>query len=183
MNFMIRNNVIYNMAAGGIIIDSDDTSGQKFVANNINIYNNIIEKTNTGNSGILIADGRGTISGVKIKNNIFIKVERGVTIWPAGHNVTGVEFTNNNVYGGNNYTYDYGRRGFTKVQKNYNFAPDIKASSSRPRPYYEAKSSAANIIDKGTDVGLPYSGGAPDIGAYEYIDQLGNAPDSVRIEQ
>src|SRR5690606_35645876 len=38
---------------------------------------------------------------------------------------------------------------------------------SRPDPYYKPKAGSP-LIDKGVNVGYPYSGSAPDIGAYEY---------------
>jgi hypothetical protein len=37
-----------------------------------------------------------------------------------------------------------------------------------PFPYFEAASASANVVDRGINVGLPFSGAAPDLGAREY---------------
>lgn len=177
-NYTIRNNVIYNINGDAITINSNDTTGALFAGSNINIYNNVFDRMHGGTSqGVYMEDGAGTISGVKIKNNIFTGVAHGALIYPSGNNVTSVEFNNNIVTGGN-YTYNYGtvtgltNGGFTSVTNNYNLTPDIQATGNRPDPYYRAKSSTANMLDKGVNIGLPYSNGTPDIGAYEYMLDL-----------
>lgn len=171
-NLTIRNNTIYNMNGDGIAINSADSTGAPFAGSNINIYNNVFDGMHNGTSqGVYIEDGTGTINGVKIKNNIFMRAGHGALIYPSGHDVKNVEFTNNIVTGGN-YTYDYGTSGFSNVSSNYNVTPDLQATGNRSDTYYRAKSSTANMIDKGTNVGIPYSGTNPDIGVYEYLLQL-----------
>ncbi|WP_187345353.1 hypothetical protein [Cystobacter ferrugineus] len=34
--------------------------------------------------------------------------------------------------------------------------------------YYDAASASANVVDRGLNVGLPFFGSAPDLGASEY---------------
>ena len=41
-------------------------------------------------------------------------------------------------------------------------------SGAMPFPYFEAASASANVVDRGVNVGLAFSGSAPDIGASEY---------------
>ncbi|HJV66418.1 MAG TPA: hypothetical protein VJ550_11835 [Geomonas sp.] len=185
-NFTIRNNVFYNIYGDAIAINSSDTTGAPFAGSNINISNNIFDTMHNGTSqGVYMQDGVGTINGVNIKNNIFTGVAHGALIYPSGNDVQNVVFNNNIVQGGN-YTYNYGTAsgvtngGFTSVLSNYNLVPDYNATGTRPEPYYDAKSNAANFIDKGASVGLPYTGTAPDIGAFEYL-LTPNPPSSIGV--
>lgn len=41
-------------------------------------------------------------------------------------------------------------------------------SGAMPFPYLDAASASANVVDRGANVGLAFSGSAPDIGASEY---------------
>jgi hypothetical protein len=174
-NFMIRNNVIYNMGHDGIEIDTNDASGRVFAGQNINIYNNVFDTLNNGSSqGVYInATSPGTLVGMNIKNNIFTKVAHGALT--SGSQVSGINFQYNDIYGAAGNT---SGSGFSSTANNINVIPNIQATGTRPTPYYRAQSSVANIIDKGTNVGLPYSGSVPDIGAYEYMLDL-NSPTSL----
>ncbi len=51
-----------------------------------------------------------------------------------------------------------------------------QADGSLPKINFMKLSATSKLIDKGTDVSLPYNGTAPDLGAYEY-----GAPSSIRI--
>ncbi|GBC63748.1 hypothetical protein DENIS_4746 [Desulfonema ishimotonii] len=170
-NFIIRNNVIYNMDWTGVYIQSNDTTKPQFFdGDDIYFYNNVVEfESASDHYGVYIHDGAGDIDNVKVRNNIFMTAHRGAIVYPAGHSVSGVEFVNNDFYNGTGYVYDTGSGGFSMVSNNYTFKPDIQQTGSRPEYYYRAKDSNANIIDAGMDVGFSYSGGAPDIGAYEYF--------------
>jgi hypothetical protein len=163
----IRNNTFYNMGWAGILLQSTDTSGIYPNLYNIYVYNNVFDFPSPGGAAVFMNDGPGNINNITIKNNIVINGDAADTN-PSTNNITGVVVTNNDVNGG---AYSSGS-GFSNVSNNYNFYPDIQATGNRPDPFYRPKSSTSNFIDKGTSVGLPYSGSAPDIGAYEYMLQL-----------
>src|SRR5690606_32428278 len=58
---------------------------------------------------------------------------------------------------------------------NYSGDPKITKSGARPDPYYMPQAGSP-LIDKGMDVGFPYSGSAPDIGAFEYSSKTTSPP-------
>lgn len=45
--------------------------------------------------------------------------------------------------------------------------PGLQLSGNVPFPYYEPGSASAYAVDRGLDMGMPYQGAAPDIGAFE----------------
>ncbi|QRN95951.1 DUF1565 domain-containing protein [Archangium violaceum] len=44
----------------------------------------------------------------------------------------------------------------------------LARTGAMPFPYFEASSASSNVVDRGVNVGLPFTGSAPDIGASEY---------------
>lgn len=46
--------------------------------------------------------------------------------------------------------------------------PGLTKSGAKPDPYFRPSSSSSLVVNAGTNVGLPYSGSAPDIGRYEW---------------
>jgi hypothetical protein len=46
--------------------------------------------------------------------------------------------------------------------------PGFTATGALPWPYYTPASVASYVVDRGLDVGLPFTGAAPDIGAYDF---------------
>ena len=159
----IRSNVIYNTAETSIYISKDAVS-----YDDINIYNNIVDTVNTiswGGLGISVI-GNATVTNLEIHNNIVLNcdsywlyLQSGVTNAPCTYNYRyGNGQTNNHWDGGSGNT----------ISTNTLEDPDINASGDRPDPYYLASSGSANIVDAGVDVGFPYNGSAPDVGAYEY---------------
>ena len=49
--------------------------------------------------------------------------------------------------------------------------PGLTLSGKKPYPYYAPRLETSFVVDKGVDVGLPFKGAAPDIGAYEFGDE------------
>lgn len=109
------------------------------------------------------------VSNLKIANNIYIDpgnndVLRGNTI----------QFLNNLRKTGS-----FSFAGATENSNNINNTnPLIVASGTRAgtnglsaaNTYYQAASVASPIVNAGVDVGLPYSGSAPDIGTFEWVE-------------
>lgn len=56
-----------------------------------------------------------------------------------------------------------------------------QADGSLPTITFLHLVSGSDLIDKGTDVGLPFTGTAPDLGAFEFTTSGGTAPTIVRI--
>jgi hypothetical protein len=170
-NIIIRNNVLYNIDGDGIQIGIDQLKANMTPDyDDIYIYNNLFDNMASGNSGgILICDkSTGDIDGLIVKNNIFTTVSYGVTFWPPPQTISRNEFKYNVVYNGSGFVQSSGAVYFD-VSNNDTFNPDLNKSGNKPAPYYyNTNGSNANVVDAGTDVGLPYSGNAPDIGVYEY---------------
>ena len=66
--------------------------------------------------------------------------------------------------------------GSFTVGTNYTLTPEIIGSGSRWKNYYRPNGPNSNLVDRGTVVGLPYLGAAPDIGPYEYAVLAPPAP-------
>ena len=57
--------------------------------------------------------------------------------------------------------------------------PGFTRSGGKPGPFYHPASAEAFVVDRGVDVGLPFAGAAPDLGAFEWGDpwDLGDVPE------
>lgn len=163
-HWKFANNVLYNCSDGLFVDDGNLT--------NIEIYNNVFD-TMTGvlvekNWGGCALEGSGapkSVVGAKIKNNIIMNTAasplclNGMTNTVVDHNLLYAN-ANNNYFSGGSGTIDTNNiRGVV---------PGIKYSGSRPNPFYLPSDQSSNLVDAGTNVGLPFAGNAPDIGAYEY---------------
>ena len=164
----IHNNVIENVDRGLVWVNNG-------VAKNIYVYNNTVTLANAGDraGAILSAPNRSSrgnnISNWVAKNNVFIApasqprklfrengADRDIT---ATDNVM-VNITN---FPSGNY-----------VDVN----PGFLGEGDRPWPFYAPADANSPLVNRGTDAGLPFSGSAPDIGAYE-LDQ--SAPPLVGV--
>jgi len=102
----------------------------------------------------------GAVGNCKIKNNIFLQSQGSTVGGPAA--ISSSEFTNNFLYGTSGISAAYSQ------SNNYYQSPGLNFTGTKPDPYYRPLANG-NLVDKGVNVGLAYSGSAPDIGAYEYI--------------
>lgn len=167
-NFIIRNNIIRNMRWAGILLQTTDSSGVAPNLSDFKIYNNTIDFDAGGDAGIYMNDGWGKISNIKIKNNIVVNGDVAEAN-PNSHDIRGIEVANNVFYGqGTTDARENGSNAFTIIDKNYNINPEYPKSGEKPSPYYRPSTAGANVNDKGVDVGLKFTGSAPDIGAYEF---------------
>jgi len=83
-----------------------------------------------------------------------------------GSQIQNTEITHN--YYAKDIYFDDGSATVNATVTNNTLAPpNINNSGNKPAPFYEANGVNANIVNAGIDVGLAYSGSAPDIGAYE----------------
>ena len=140
---VIKNNIIYDNADAGILIKYEPIS-------NIHIYNNTIY-SNAG--GILIFTA---IDHLEIVNNIFAS-NRGGHIEVSG-NLTNSTVTHN--------LYDQPASVGSGVSDAHPiFVNPLFVDANSGDFHLQAGSPA---IDAGIDVGIPYAGGAPDLGAFEH---------------
>jgi gliding motility-associated-like protein len=163
-NWKIHHNVFYNIKGSMPGLVRSEQVGLV----NVEIYNNTIEFVDRCEFAILQLVG-GSSRNIKIKNNLIINNTKGpypygppvlIQVRP-GASLSGLQVTNNflqNLPIGN-YPGSY--------SNNLSGDPQITMTGSRPEPYYFPKSGSP-LIDRGVDVGFPYSGSAPDIGAFEY---------------
>lgn len=162
---VIRNNVVYRHAGSGIVV-RDDVSDVK-------IHNNTIYDINTdgidwnGAEGIYVGNGVGKVTKVDIRNNVIVLNHQGNHIVVEGASNVMVD---HNLYWPSPLRLkkisDANPRVTNPVFVNEQ-ANDFRLQASSP------------AIDAGVDVGLPFDGTAPDLGAFEYarpalgrVDQL-----------
>ena len=181
-NINIRRNVITNLGitlanGNGFGIDWNADASSNTV-NNINIFNNVISGhvgSNLTMYGINLPD-IGAAKNISIRNNIV----KGFSNYPVrGVGGTGISIDTlsieNNIFylNGNSNLPSYS--GLTPThnttQNNIITNPLFVSSSD-----FQFQSTSP-AINAGINVGLPFNGSAPDIGAYEY----GTSSPSIRV--
>lgn len=163
-NFRFFNNVMYNMGSDDIALNTTGGSIPTMAVNGISIFNNVIDAgtTSGAHQGVYMdGSGPGTMTNINIKNNIIIgRLHGALTI---GSNFSNISFNYNIGSSPSNTT---SGSGFISTSNNINASPGITATGARPDLYY-APVPGGNLIDAGVNVGLPFVGGAPEIGVYE----------------
>lgn len=156
----VRNNIFYNTTfktnwASGAAVYIDNSRDWTF--KNIHIYNNIFD---THPVAVRIKGQK--IQDIDIRNNAFfntteadVKAE-GINII-ATHNL---KFTAANT--------PWILNGVTTNENNIIGNPGYLFSGTPDSDYYKPASAASFAIDKGINVGLPFTGSAPDIGFAEF---------------
>ncbi|WP_276372001.1 Ig-like domain-containing protein [Chryseolinea sp. H1M3-3] len=163
-NWYIHHNTFTNLNSGwpGTVMRSN-ISG----LHNVKFYNNTVELSGTTTINV-IGLHAGPSDNVDIKNNLFIDSNTSYSWWPnplifmeGGATMSGLVVSHNlfqkmpigTISGSysNNLTVD----------------PQITKSGVKPSPYYLPRAGSP-LIDAGVNVGLPYQGSAPDIGAHEF---------------
>jgi hypothetical protein len=183
-NITIRNNVILNAGNAGIYVTD---KGRSTFFSDINIYNNVIDNVkNTrweGTGIVLNPKGGSTWQRFNVKNNIIMNND-GAGIRATGStlsSIKSIQVTRNCFYGNKGGDIYLNGTSSPSVYSNLYTSPGIQWSGLKPTPYYFPANSTANIVDAGTNVGLPFSGSAPDIGAYEYNGVTISPPTGLKI--
>ena len=167
----IYNNVIENVDRGLVWVNQG-------VAKNIYVYNNTVTLANAGDrAGAILSapkqsnrsnDGSDSSNWV-VRNNIFMA--------PASQprELFRDNGTNRDITADSNIMVNIAG----VPSGNYiNVDPGFLKKDDRPWPFYAPANANSPLVDHGTEVGLPFSGSAPDIGAYELGQQ---APFPVNI--
>jgi hypothetical protein len=153
VNAEIYNNTVYNNST---LSGSQTFNGQNPIVHFINlennadmtdcdIRNNVIVRVNgqTACEFVNQTSGGSTVSGTTVSNNLGYQMSGGIE-----QGITGI------TYGSGNTT----------------SAPQWAGSSTFPLPFFRPTASG-NLDQTGVDVGLPFVGTAPSIGAFEVNDQ------------
>lgn len=182
VNNVIRKNEFRNIYNGSGIgnrfivgVISEGTDDPQI--NNMQIYNNTAVVKSGDAIGIALdftSQPNGSCIGLYVKNNIF----KGFSsYWIRGSNgstnINTCQLTHNNIYqcgNGNNPSWPAGNPANYTINNNSNADPLFVSTSDL---HLQAIST---MIDTGTNIGLPYSGTAPDKGAYEYATITNTPP-------
>ncbi len=133
------------------------------------IYNNTFEMTGKSTINLIELNNAAQGDDIKIKNNLIINSNTTYAHYPnrfisleKGAAISRLIVTNNLFF----------RLPLGNVPgaylNNLTLEPGITKEGARPKPYYVPKAGSP-LINKGTEVGLPFAGAAPDIGAFEFI--------------
>jgi len=170
--YHIRRNIFYTTNGAAIEINStiSTAGGQANPANvdDINIYNNVFD-TGAANGVLITNDNvRGDMDGIIVRNN-YTNVSQNIVTFspnPPTGTMTG-NFCDHNQKAAaqSGYVQAPGSDVFT-VADNVSANGEFLATGSRWTNYYKP-TPEGNLIDAGVDVGLAYTGTAPDIGAFE----------------
>jgi hypothetical protein len=137
----------------------------------IKIYNNVFD---TYGDAVRFKVGnednrpRGYLDGVSIKNNAVLGMTNAIWETEGTEEIGRIK----------NATLRYNLKdndavwlkNSTAIAHSHNLQgdPGYSCRGNRWDSYYRPSSKSSYCVDKGTEVGLPYSGLAPDIGCYEY---------------
>lgn len=174
-NNIIRNNVFSNLyqpgagivGTGGAVLVVSEQGNDPYIRN-LQIYNNVFH-AKSGQApwfGIdFTSQENGDVNGVYIKNNIIVGF---LDSWIRGSqprtNMTNVVITNNDAYNNGN--------GNAPLWPSGNPASYTYSANMSVNPMFVSGTDfhlqlSSPLINKGVNVGIPFLGVAPDIGAFE----------------
>lgn len=162
-NILVRHNVFRNVSGSrnGTGVGFAVPAGATF--SGVRIYNNVFDNFNS--AATLSNDG--VTSGVSMRNNIVLNTRYGLVTMGDGPNIRNTDISFNDFYLVSAVLLEWGGTSSgTSVSNNLQVNPSVRLSGDRPFPYYGLASSSP-MINAGYNVGLPYLGSAPDIGAFE----------------
>lgn len=168
-NWNIHHNTIYGVSSG---YPTAMVVSYKGGLKNVNIYNNTAEMTGSATVNFIEFNNGGVGENINIKNNLIINSNSSYAWYPnrfisleKGSSVKNLQVTNNLLY-----KLPIGSVGGTYTN-NLFVDPKITASGARPTPYYLPQAGSP-LIDAGVNVGFPFQGAAPDIGAHEFTSNV-----------
>ena len=133
---------------------------------NISIFNNTVYLVNSTrhNFPTSFLEVSGPVSNWQVKNNVIFTQDSpnsGISFSRGPLPSTGMSLSHNvawNVPGT--------PAGVTSTD------PGLALGGQKPAAYYAPSGAGSYVVDRGTNVGFPYRGSAPDLGAYEYESSL-----------
>jgi hypothetical protein len=151
----IHHNVIEN-------VDRNFVWMNEGLAENIQVYNNTVFCADAGDrtGHLLDAYTAERLSGWVFKNNVAVAPEsRPRQVHPMKRGVPGKMTVAHNLF-----------VNFTEVPAG-NLEADstgLRCRGAKPVPFFLPAGASSPVVDRGVDVGLPFRGKAPDLGAFEY---------------
>ena len=165
-NWKIHHNVFYGIADE---YPAEILRAQHSGLHNVKFYNNTIEFSGIRTTNLIAIYG-GASDNVEIKNNLIINSNTSYNHYP--NKVIHLEkgtLTNLEVV--NNFLCNQPLGDLPGTNRNnLSGDPGLKKAGKRPLPYY-LPDAGSPVIDSGVNVGLPFVGSAPDIGAHETFSQ------------
>lgn len=161
-NVMSGNGTCASTPIGGITVSTDSGGGN---VTGVIIRRNVIHGNGSGGggSGVRIFGSTFTVTGTKVYNNtIYNNTGYGVRL---GSGSSGTEVKNNHIIGNGSGQID--NQGSGTIQTTNRSTGSI--TDCTPSTSVFTQKASSSCIDAGTNIGLPYNGSAPDIGAYETI--------------
>ena len=155
-------------------------SDSNMKVDNFHIYNNSIQGVNNSNKALtgIQCDVAGKFSNIFIQNNIITNCRNYAITFNsnlAGATLSGVTVNNNLYYANATNATDFNITATNKTENNNITGNPLFVSSGD----YKLQTSSP-AINKGINVGVPYSGSAPDIGAFETGSSPAPDPDASR---
>lgn len=163
-NWSIHHNTFTGLSSGypGTVVRAQ-VSG----LHNVKFFNNTVELSGTSTINVFGLHG-GRSENVQIKNNLIIDANTSYSWWANpliftenGASLSGFQVTNNHFQ-----KMPVGSVGGASYANNTAGDARISKTGSKPAPYF-VPANGSPLIDAGVDVGFPYKGARPDIGAYE----------------
>jgi hypothetical protein len=176
-NWIIHHNVFYGQQGQypGEIVRSQWSGLQ-----NVKLFNNTIEFIGDKTMSVIGLYG-GTSNNIEMRNNLVINSSTGYSFFPHEviHTENGASINNLIILNNSTDNLKLGSLlesllsilGIIVWTPEINLSPlpnpTINNTGNKPEPYY-FPNSGSSLIDRGTYVGFPFLGSAPDIGAYEF---------------
>ncbi|MGD1897660.1 MAG: right-handed parallel beta-helix repeat-containing protein [Phormidesmis sp.] len=129
------------------------------LAENIYVFNNTIFLANSPRAGAVLGGSRPErINNWIVTNNIIVAPETQPRKLFRDDSVGAKITANNNLM-----------VNLTNVPQGNitDLDPELSQQGDKPFPFYAPQSNESTVVDRGMDVGFPFTGEAPDIGAYE----------------
>ncbi len=173
-NWTIHHNTFYAIQG---IYPGEVVRSQWSGLHNVKLYNNTIEFASDKTMNVVGAYG-GASDNLDIRNNLVINSNTGYNYYPNQiiHTENGATISNLQVLSNSTANLDAGSLlgsllGLLLPNPLISLGtlpnPAVTKTGPRPQPYY-FPTLGSSLINAGQNVGLPYAGSAPDIGAYEY---------------
>jgi hypothetical protein len=176
-NLLVENNTVLNAGSAGIIISAGESTSLGIEIDGVLVRNNIIVSNNDG----ITIRYYGSVRNVEIVNNtIYNNEDDGISV--SAHDVDGITIVNNILHAnrGGHISISSSLSDLS-ISHNLYYQPEsIGSGATDTSPVFGNPlfvdagtldfhlQAGSPAIDAGIDVGLPYSGEAPDLGAYEF---------------
>ena len=166
----IHHNIIVNVDRAAVWMNSGYAAGIAF-------HNNTVFAADAGGrSGYLLDSyAAGRLDDWDVKNNLFVAAwSRPRALLPDRNDVPGkIDATHNlllNVTAPDATTPGNFTAADLPGPPSFGVAAvGLTGTGARPAPFYRPADAKAFVVDRGTDVGLPHAGDAPDLGAIEHV--------------